>query len=84
MSQSLIAIFNLSLIASQQGNDIKLSRYTVLFAPGYLPASETEEHPHSKKNNFARWLYFVLLGSGSPAPGVRGFARLHFLNGADL
>jgi len=32
----------------------------------YTP-SETEELPRSKKNNFARWLYFVLPGSGSPA-----------------
>jgi len=67
------------------GNPIKLSRYTVLFELCYLQASDPdsyreEEHPRSKKNRFARWLYFVLPGSGSPAPGVRGFARLHFLN----
>jgi|GEM_PF-3010042 hypothetical protein len=40
---------------SPSGNAVKLSRYTVLFELCYLPASETEEQPLGKKNNFAQW-----------------------------
>jgi hypothetical protein len=86
--QSLLAMTRVS----PQGNVIKLSRYSVLFAPRYLPASDPdsyrgEELPRSKKNSFARWLYFVFLGSGSPvefiplfAGGARGFAWMYFFN----